>query len=452
MAANFQPAQPFSSAAYAAAGAGPIIDRQIEFQLQQQVAAQNRNQQAAIAALQAQTALNENSNNNDAAKIRQQFDLNAAQRAQAAQFDQQRQMKYLDMQEQDRNNVSRMILSGQEVSQKEMQQMAQQQAGLVEIQKQVDEGILTPEEGKRYGLLLKTKIDTTKQRLEEQTAATQAAHEKLYLQQAARDQAVLSLNARASAQTKEERTVTHLDPQMELIASRELAPKYQAMAAVMGQDAAQIAYNQAVKDLVTERGGAFREVLEGYDSRGNPHFKTLDRPLTAKQKEQAPPNHEMSYLESKGQLDPTKLEKFAKVFTTDAMEMPRPKEEGPEQKKWDKQFSSQLEGLRTLYHTSKNNAIGNQSGQSQPAQSPMQAQQQAEQPPAQQATPEQQKKLEQTVQAISQMPIPDQKKSELLKVNSQINELMQIPKDKMTFEQRQQFFMLYDRLKTLSGG
>ena len=82
----------------------------------------------------------------------------------------------------------------------------------------------------------------------------------------------------------------------------------------------------------------------------------------------------------------------------------------------------------------------------------MQAQQQAEQPPAQQATPEQQKKLEQTVQAISQMPIPDQKKSELLKVNSQINELMQIPKDKMTFEQRQQFFMLYDRLKTLSGG
>ena len=173
---------------------------------------------------------------------------------------------------------------------------------------------------------------------------------------------------------------------MELIAKRELAPKYQAMAAAMGQDAAQIAYNQAVKDLVTERGGAFREVLEGYDSHGNPHFKTLDRPLTAKQKEQAPPNHEMSYLESKGQLDPTKLEKFAKVFTTDTMEMPRPKEAGPEQKAWDKQFADQLEGLRTEYHNSKNAALS-QSGQPQPAQPPMQAQQQAAQPPAPQSAP-----------------------------------------------------------------
>ena len=403
MAANFQPAQPFSSAAYAAAGAGPIIDRQIEFQLQQQVAAQNRNQQAAIAALQAQTALNENSNNNDAAKIRQQFDLNASQRAQAAQFEQQRQMQYLQMQEQNQQNMAKMALWDVEVGHQEMQQQAQRQAGLAEIYRQLENKTITMKEAAPAIIELSGAYNYTKARYQNQQAAKLQAAAAMQNQQIADSQKNDAMAAKFQIEMAQ-RGITvgsfkdphtgayHLisyDPINKVLYNPNIARPGSAKGGGSEMDA-EFSYKKAVPEAKAEAETAYPVVKEVDEKTGK------ERDINAR----------------------NRAEYFQEVM--------KKNKELHEQK-----YSGQ---------------------QSQSAQPTMQAQQQAEQPPAQQATPEQQKKLEQTVQAISQMPIPDQKKSELLKVNSQINELMQIPKDKMTFEQRQQFFMLYDRLKTLSGG
>ena len=168
MPANFEPAAPFSADAYAAFGAGPIIDKQIEFKQQQILANQAHANQAGIAALKANTSLAENYNNNEAARIRQRNQGFTDQRSQQAQFAQQSQMQAEQNDAQARDQINKLATWGNEVSYQDQQEMTRQQAGLQEIQKAVDSNQMTPQEGMEAATYLRSKIDITKQRLQNQ--------------------------------------------------------------------------------------------------------------------------------------------------------------------------------------------------------------------------------------------------------------------------------------------
>lgn len=164
MPASFETAAPFSADAYAAFGAGPIIDRQIDFRNQQQLAAQNHAAQAGIAQINANAQMADNYNNNEAARIRQTNQAYIDQRSQQAQFAHQSQMQADQAEAQARDRVNQLATWGNEVSYQEQQDMVRQQAGLQELQKAVEQKIMTPEEALPHMVYLRAKYDMSDQR------------------------------------------------------------------------------------------------------------------------------------------------------------------------------------------------------------------------------------------------------------------------------------------------
>jgi len=211
MPASFETAAPFSADAYAAFGAGPIIDRQIDFRNQQQLAAQNHAAQAGIAQINANAQMADNYNNNEAARIRQTNQAYIDQRSQQAQFAHQSQMQADQAEAQARDRVNQLATWGNEVSYQDQQEMTRQQNGLATLQKAVDEGTMSPEEALPAMMQLRSRVDMTKQRLQTSQAEKLQQDVKLEQQRFEMNQQNLDTADKMRAQASVSNSLPHFD-------------------------------------------------------------------------------------------------------------------------------------------------------------------------------------------------------------------------------------------------
>lgn len=211
MPASFETASPFSADAYAAFGAGPIIDRQIDFRNQQQLAAQNHAAQAGIAQINANAQMADNYNNNEAARIRQTNQAYIDQRSQQAQFAHQSQMQADQAEAQARDRVNQLAMWGNEFSYQDQQDMARTEAGIKEIQKAVDNHTMSPEEALPHLVYLRAKYDMADSKRKTAQAEKLQQDVKLEQQRFEMNQQNLDTADKMRAQASVSNSLPHFD-------------------------------------------------------------------------------------------------------------------------------------------------------------------------------------------------------------------------------------------------
>ena len=164
-------------------------------------------------------------------------------------------------------------LRGNAVSQQEVNHMQRLQNGISEVTQQVNSGQLTKEEGADLIVQMKTGISPIKNRLDQQHAEAYAAQAKQHMDRAALENAVLRKNL--EIQGKSTTDNAQLDPQAELLERDRLKPKYQALAAVIGADAAQMQMEKEVRENVI-RGGHYKDII-GISSHGTAEYRDMTK-------------------------------------------------------------------------------------------------------------------------------------------------------------------------------
>ncbi len=312
-----------------------------------EAAGRNANQAAGETARN-QTQANISSGELDARQRMQYVQDRAAQDQQERQFQQQS-----DLQNQAAFNEA--ALSGIKVSQVEQAHMQRQQNAVNSILQMTNDGTLDmsdPEVRQQVNDAIfeaKTGINSTQRRLQNEEAERNKAQANLDMQRAASQQVITNKNLELQGRSTEQNTRIHLDPKMEQEERAKLAPKYNALAAVIGADAAQQAYDNEVKMNVTAKGGAQREVIESYDSHGAAKWRPLDKPAN-------PQAHPIvnEFTDKSGGLDMTAVLKDAKAFAERKLG-PRPKltkdstqDDKDAQKQWDQLVSDRADGIERL--------------------------------------------------------------------------------------------------------
>lgn len=180
---SFQPAQPNSSSAAAAFGAAQQYN-QIVPTLASLYESVGRNftqasagtagniTQGNIASAQNQSRMNEIARQQAEQERYQMTQIQAQREAQQKQIDAQRQMQF-----------DQFAYQGQKVSQAEQMQMTRQQNGLDEIRQQVQDGTLTEQQGADAILQLKSGINMTQKRLQDEQMQNIKAQEQLRAKQ-----------------------------------------------------------------------------------------------------------------------------------------------------------------------------------------------------------------------------------------------------------------------------
>lgn len=179
-----------------------------------------------------------------------------------------------------------------------------------------------------------------------------------------------------------------LDSQAEMVERKKLLPKYQAMAAVVGEAAAMQAMNQEVKDNVIMQGKAHKLVLKGLKPDGSMDFQKVEsivpraaeKPKTAKQlQDELGVGGEWKRYETEGIFDEHKALKSAEAKTIKELG-DRPKEHGEKQDTWDARRGFEADIINNKYRA----AQAAKRGEGQQAEADQPAQQQQEQPPVEQ--------------------------------------------------------------------
>jgi hypothetical protein len=265
----FQQPDPFSASISAQYGATEQFDKTLPVLSSMYEQQQNRN----FAAGQALTAQNaqaqaQTAHNREAAY---QTDVQSADRFEAQRREQAQQLEV-----QARSQQFQAAMQDRQLTYADQIKQQERQNALTAIQEAVANGTLTKEEAGPYALKIRTGIDTFRMQQEKEAAENQQALAKLHLQQAATQHAITEKNANLSVENFSKNTVTTLDPQAQQAEEEKLRPKYQALAAVIGADAAQQAMAEEVRKNVIAAGRYEQKTFEGYDSHGQPKFSRVE--------------------------------------------------------------------------------------------------------------------------------------------------------------------------------
>lgn len=188
---TFAPASPFNARALADYGAtqgrqfAPTPD-----------AMQQRILQASIATAQNETSANNQANENEARLIQQSQALDYQRQGQLRQFAQEQQIQDKIIAERQRSQMAEFAFIGQKVSHQEQQDMMRREAGLAEIQRQIENNTLTPEQAYPAIMELKTGINFTQRRMQEEQAQNMAAQADLRRQETAQMQENVALGSK----------------------------------------------------------------------------------------------------------------------------------------------------------------------------------------------------------------------------------------------------------------
>lgn len=221
--------------------------------------------------------------------------------------------------------------------------MQQMQAGLAQLEQDVRNGYLSKEEAADAAYTLRTGVDRVRQRLEAQHAEQYKALSKKQLETMGMQQSVMKANM--EIQAKSGRELAQLDPRAQLLEEDRLRPKYQAMAAVIGAEAAQREMEKEVRDNVI-RKGEYRPFI-GISSHGTAEYKDMS-PTAGHSKHANEAGGEWSHYATKtGQLDEAKVvaeaQKLALVHYPKKMET---RTEGDRQVKYDANEDLRNEWIR----------------------------------------------------------------------------------------------------------
>lgn len=230
---------------------------------------------------------------------------------QAQQQSQERQI-YAAQQSQAADQAYHAIMQERQWTYADTVKQQERQNALVAIEEAVGDGTngtLTPEEAMPMILRIKTGLDLNKQRQEKAEAEFKQARVKQVMEQAGLENSVLASNLKRQAKSSYDNA--ELDPQAELLERDGLKPKYQALAAVIGAEAAQAAMEKEVRDNVV-RKGKYR-VQTGVTAHGTAEYKDLTPPGSAGKKE-TDVGGEWSHLGTQGRYDEVKGAKDAEAY------------------------------------------------------------------------------------------------------------------------------------------
>lgn len=345
----FAPASPFSARGFADAAGGQITDRRDAVAAQRQAQQAQNYTQASIASAGNETRAAETASELDARRIQQDRQIDFQRQAQLREFMAQKEQQQRAQQ----FEMARMSIA---ISQQEQAENTRRVNGLNELEMQVKEGVITPEQAADARYELVTGINAFQRRMQFQQSQAMKQKEAVQAQEIATMQKNDAMGQKFMLET--------------------------------GQMGGTMAY---FTDATTGRVHPM-----AYDSRTGKYYNPfLEHQGAGKGEDKPTVGGEWGHLGTKeGGFDEAKALKDAKAYI-ETERGPRPKEEdkSESQKAWDQSVRNRVEGVRREFRDAAQKA---------PVTAPQQAQQSPSQPqPVMQAPQQQAQSYEQITSQLS---------------------------------------------------
>lgn len=271
MPVSFEAPQPFAPQISEQAGVTEQWNRSLPVLASLYEQNQNRNLAAAQGAANRDLAAQQATAHNRQAAYQTDVNTENEFEAQRRNYAIQSELQARQIQAHQQSQMFDAAVRDRQVGHAEMMDAQRAEAGLSQLQQDVESGLISKQEAADAAYFLRTKTDRVRQRVEAQHAEEYKAQAKQRMEEAGLHASIMRKNVEVLGKSSSENAA--LDPQAELLERDKLRPKYQALASVIGADAAQQAMDKEVRDNVI-RQGQYRDLI-GISSHGTPEYKDM---------------------------------------------------------------------------------------------------------------------------------------------------------------------------------